>query len=393
MKEFTYLGLKNGRHVKGIVVGADEKEVIKKLKKEGIKPISIKEVKKGRIFLRLRGVSEEEVAFSLIQLSTLLSAGMPLIKALELVSKQVESRELSEALEKIKEKVEKGESLADAFREARIFPEFLPEMLVAVQRGENLEYIFQITGEYLRKVSEFKGRVLSSITYPMVVISFSFISLFIAVKIVVPKIASVLTEFGKELPLITRLVLLFSDILTIALALLPLLFILFLLREKIMSKKTIDYMLLRVPLIGKISFYFNLARFSRVLSMLLRASVPINQALELAVRSISNLYIRTKLEEVIPEVEKGKRIGGVMRRTGVFPELFLNLVETGESSGELEKMLELASDIYEKYAERSINFWLRLIEPISILLIGVIVGIIVVSVLLPLMDITTGIGR
>ncbi|NPB07659.1 MAG: type II secretion system F family protein [Aquificae bacterium] len=393
MKEFRYEGLKSGRRVRGTLLAEDRKSAVKKLLAQGVKPINLEEVRKLSLTPFRRRVPEEEIAFSLIQLSVLLSSGIPLTRALDLVSRQVESRPLAEAYAAIKDRLEKGASLSEAFRESGVFPEFLSEMLTAVQRGENLEYIFQITGEYLRKVSEFRSKVLSSVTYPLVIILFSFLSLFVAVEVVVPRIAQVLTDFGKELPLITRLVLLFSDLMGLFLLLLFLALPLFLLRRRLFSREFLDGLFLRIPVLGTISFYFNLARFARVLSMLLQASVPINLSLNLAVKSLSNFYLRRRIEEVIPQVEKGKRLTDVLKKTGLFPELFLNLVETGESSGELERMLELASDLYEKYAERSINFWLRMVEPLSILVIGLIVGIIVLSVLLPLMEITTGLGR
>ncbi|RUM30356.1 MAG: type II secretion system F family protein, partial [Aquifex sp.] len=279
---------------------------------------------------------------------------------------------------------------AEAFKRTETFPEFLTEMLTGVQRGENLEYVFKVTGEYLQKVSEFKNKVITSITYPAFVISLSFLSLFVAVKFVVPRIAKVLEGFGKELPLITKLVILFSDFLTFALFLLPLLFLLVRFREKFLSRERIDYLTLKIPVVGKLSLYFNLSRFSRTLAMLLEASVPLSSALSIAVKSISNTYLRKKLEGLIGEVEKGKSFSVLLSRERILPELFVNLVETGEVSGELEKTLNLLAQVYEKQTERLINFWLRIVEPVAILVIGVTVGIIAFSVILPLTEISMG---
>ncbi|AAC07273.1 type II secretion system F family protein [Aquifex aeolicus] len=391
MKEFVYEGYKEGRKLSGKVRARDEVEAFKKLISEGVKPISIHEEKKKLSFKFFKKrVGEEELGFSLIQLSLLLSSGIPLTRALELVSSQTENENLKNAFFQVKEYVEKGYSLAEAFKRTGVFPEFLTEMLTGVQRGENLEYVFQVAGEYLQKVAEFKNKVITSITYPAFVITFSFLSLFVAVKFVVPRIAKVLEGFGKELPLITKLVILFSDVLTLFLLLLPLILLIFQFREKIFSRERLDYLTLKIPVIGKLNLYFNLSRFSRTLSMLLEASVPLSTALSIAVKSVSNVYLRKKLESLVSEVEKGKSFSALLSRENVLPELFVNLVETGEVSGELEKTLNLLAQVYEKQSDRLISFWLRLVEPLAILVIGITVGIIAFSVILPLTEISMG---
>ncbi|NPA32548.1 MAG: type II secretion system F family protein [Aquificae bacterium] len=390
MRSFVYEGIKEGKRVRGVARARDRGELFRKLRQEGIKPVRIEEKRERGFSLFRPRVSEEEVAFVLLQLWTLLSSGIPLTRALELVASQTENEVLAGALIQVKLSVERGESLAQAFRKTGVFPEFLSEMLGAVQRGENLEFVFKIAGEYLQKVAEFKSRVISSVTYPLVVILFSFVSLFVAVKFVVPRIASVLESFGKELPLITRLILLFSDVLTFFLLLVPVVFLVFRFRERFVSRETLHRLLLRVPVLGKLNLYFNLSRFARVLAMLLGVSVPLPEALRLAASSVSNEYLKRRLLDIVSELERGKSLSSLLRRIKEIPELFVNLVETGEASGELARMLELLADVYEKSAQRVINFWLRFIEPLSILIIGITVGIIALSVLLPLTEITSG---
>ncbi len=189
------------------------------------------------------------------------------------------------------------------------------------------------------------------------------------------------------------MVILFSDLLSLLVYLLPLLALLFIFREKVIGRERLHRFLLRVPGIGRISFFFDLSRFAYTLYMTLSSAVPVTTAFRIAVGSMSNSYLRSRLEEFAPEIERGREISYVLRRAGFFPPLFVNLVETGESSGELEKMLRLSSEIYRREALRAVDLWVRMIEPLSILLIGAIVGVIVVSVLLPLTEITSGIGR
>ncbi len=397
MAEFLYEGLKEGRKVKGKLEASSRREALSMLKSEGVVPLHIEELKSKKPFWRrefhLRGPSEEELSFLLIQLALLLESGVPLSRALELLATQSEDERISSALLEIKAGIERGDSLSSAFRRSGIFPEFLPEMLSAAETGENLEKIFEIAGKHLETVADMKSKILNAITYPSIVIGFSLLALFVAIKFVVPRIAKVLEGFGKELPLITKAIILLSDLLTYALYLLPLLFFLFLYREKLLRKERIDKFLLKLPVVGRIGYYFNLSRFAYTLYMTLSSAVPITTAYSIAVRSISNLHMRKVLEELSPEVERGREISWIMRRSGLFPPLFVSLVETGESSGELERMLELGAQIYRREAIRLINFWIRMVEPLSILLIGVVVGVIVLSVLLPLSEITSGVRR
>ena len=397
MAEFFYEGVKEGRRVKGKLVAASRKEAVSRLKGEGVVPLSLEPVSHNKPIwkreFRLRGPSEEELSFVLLQLSVLIEAGISLARALELVASQTEDERVASALLEIKGSVERGEPLSSAFRRSGLFPEFLSEMLTAAETGENLERIFAIAGKHLETVADMKSRIVGAITYPSVVIGFSIFALFVAIKFVVPKIAKVLEGFGRELPLVTKVVILLSDMLTYALYLSPLIVLVFFYREKLVGRERIDKLLLKIPVVGKVGFYFNISRFAYTLYMTLLSAVPITNAFRIATGSVSNTYIKDKLEALSEEIERGRSVSWVLRRTGIFPPLFVNLVETGENSGELERMLKLASEIYKKEALRLINLWVRMIEPVSILIIGVIVGVIVVSVLLPLTEITSGIRR
>jgi len=397
MMEFLYEGLREGKRVKGRVEASDRREALTKLRSEGILPLEVEELRKGRAFWRrefyLGGPSEEDLSFVLLQLALLLESGIPLSKALELLATQSEDERISVALLEVKSGVERGEELSHAFRRCGVFPEFLPEMLAAAQTGENLERVFEIAGKHLETVAEVRSKVLSAITYPSIVVGFSLFALFVAVKFVVPRIARVLEGFGRELPLITKAVVLFSDLLTYALYLLPLFVLLFLYREKVFGRERLDRFFLRLPVVGRIGFYFNLSRFAFTLYMTLSSAVPITTAYGIAVRSLTNSYMRRVLEELSPEVERGKELSRIFKRSGIFPQLFTSLVETGESSGELERMLNLNAQIYRREALRLINLWVRMVEPVSLLFIGAVVGIMVLSVLLPLSEITSLKGK
>ncbi len=396
MGTFVYEGLRAGRKVSGKIEAQDRSQALRKLKEQGIVPLSLEPEGKGWAFglkFSFRRISEEDISFTLIQLAVLLRSGIPLTKALQLVASQTENKHLSSALLHIKEDIDRGEGISSAFKKAGVFPEFLPQMLAAAETGENLESIFETAGEHLKTVSEMKAKIISSVTYPAVVIGFSLIAFFVAIKLVVPKIAGVLESFGKELPLVTKLIIFGADVITYLFYASPLLLVLFIKRERVFGRERLHRLLLRAPLVGKIALFFDLSRFAYTLKMTLSAAVPITTAYRISVASIGNAYIRKKLLDLQQEIERGKSLSSVLRSTGLFPELFLNLVETGEASGELEKMLSLLAQLYRREALKAIDFWIRMVEPLSLLIIGVIVGIIVVSIILPLTEITAGVGR
>ncbi len=391
MTEFYYEGYLQGSKVKGSVKATDKLQALKKLKEEGIIPTFITE-KNKRFDLNtlINKPSDDEVAFVLMQIYTLLKNGVPITKVLELVSSQTENKTLSSDLIKIKSSVESGKNLSDAFKESDIFPPFLSVMLQSTQTGENLEFVFKISSEFILKVSQIKSKIISALIYPSVIILFSVISVFIAVKFVVPKITSVLENFGKEPPLITKFLIYFSKLLTFVFYLTPIFVLGFIFKHKLISKEKYDRFLLSVPVLGKVILYFNLSRFAKVLEMTIQTNTPIRLAVSFAVNSVSNEYLKSALKDVPDKIERGMSISKALSEVKLLPQLFVNLLQTGESSGEIESMLQTISKVYDDLTEKIIQRWISFIEPVMILIIGIIIAIIVMSVILPITDITTG---
>jgi type IV pilus assembly protein PilC len=391
MTNFYYEGYLKGKKVKGSIQAPDKTSALKKLKEEGIIPTSIspkRDILSVQLFTRKP--STDEIAFSLMQIYTLLKNGLPLTKVLELVSSQVENQLLSSVLLKIKSDVESGKNLSEAFKESKVFPDFLPVMLQSASTGENLEFVFRISADFMFKISQIKSKIISSLIYPSVIISFSVISVFVAVEFVVPKIVAVLENFGKEPPLITKMMLYFSKVLKILFYLSPLIVLLFIFKNKLIKKIHYDKLLLSIPVLGKIILYFNLSRFSKILSMTLSTNTPIQQSINMAINSVSNEYLKESLKDVPDRVGKGESVTKALKDVKILPPLFINLLETGETSGELQSMLNTISQVYDDLTEKIINRWVSLIEPLMMLFIGVIVAVIVVSVIIPITDISAG---
>jgi type IV pilus assembly protein PilC len=215
-------------------------------------------------------------------------------------------------------------------------------------------------------------------------------SVFVATNYVIPKIISVLQSFGKEPPLITRAILIFAKIFNFLILLMPILIIAYFFKDRFIKKEVFDKYLLKIPIAGKLILYFNLSGFAKVLNLSLKSNTPIQNALTYAINSISNSYLRQQLTPLIEDVGKGSNISKSIRKVKELPTLFITLLETGESSGELEKMLDTIASVYDSLIERIIDRWVKLIEPIMMLIIGAVIGIIILSVILPIMDISTG---
>jgi len=338
-------------------------------------------------------VSIEELSFFLLEFSMLLQAGLSLPKALEVLESQTSNRRLREAIDTIRQGIERGKGIYRSFSEAGVFPDFFLEMLKTAERGENLERVLAIAGLYLQNMAQTRSKLLTTLAYPLFVISASLLAVLVVVKVVVPKIASVLQGLGKDLPLITKMLVLFANLLGYLLYLLPFFVLLFFLRHRLIKREVWDRFLLRLPVFGRLSLYYNLSRFASTLHMALSSNIPIARAISLSVGSISNAYLRASLKGIDQEVAKGRSLSSVLRERRVLPKTFVNLLAMGERSGELEKSLKMLSELYERQADRVISFWLRFAEPLAMLVVGALVAVVVLSVVLPLSEISAGVRR
>lgn len=393
---FLYKGIDESGEIRiGSIDAKDKSEAFELLKTQGIKAIEIKK-SDNKFTFKLSQIfkpSQEDISYLLLRISMMLSSGLTLTQALSTVHSQTESRKISQAVIRIKEEIEKGSSIHLAFERAEIFPNFLIEMLKVAERGENLEKILRISSDFLNRSSDIKNRIFNALTYPIFVLILSITSVVIVINLIIPKIAQVLTGFGKDLPLATKFVLFFSNLLANAIYILPVLIILFIYKHKIFNPQSISRLFLKIPIIGKVSYYFNLSRFSKMLSISLSSGIPILKSIELSIGSIGNQFMRDNLKEMTKEVSEGKSLTYVFSKSKIFPDAFVNLINTGEKSGEVEKILNLLAEIYDRQAMRIINLWLRLVEPLVILILGLIIAFIVMSVILPLTEISSGIKR
>lgn len=393
---FYYKGIDDKGELRvGSINEADKTKAFEILKSQGIRPLELRRRTEHfslKNFLNIKP-SDEEISYLLLQLSLMLSSGLTLSQALETVYSQIGNKRISQAVLIIKEEIERGSAIHLAFEKTGMFYHFFIEMLKVAERGENLEKIFMISSEFLNKSSDLKNKILSSLIYPLFVIVMSLLSIILVVNLIIPKISQVLKGLGKDLPFITKLMLTVSQGFGYLIYLIPILIIILVFKNKFFKRDTLSKFLLKIPLLGKISYYFDLTRFSRMLSMCLASGIPIVRSIDLSIGSISNYYMREMLKGISKEVSQGKALKDVFSEVKLFPKVYVNLIQTGEKSGEMEKVLNLIAELFDRQAMRLINFWLRFIEPLAILIIGLVVAFIVISVILPLTEISSGIRK
>ena len=324
------------------------------------------------------------------ELSILLKSGLSLPKALELISRQ--NKEASSKILEIKEDIERGEDLVKAFRKSKLFPEFVCEMFVAVYSGEALEKILSKASDILNRMEEFKTNIINSLIYPFIVIGFSIISVFVVIEFIVPKLRKILLGFGKDLPFLTKILLWVAKFLGWFFLLgIPILLLVGVWWIKKRGWIELHRVFLKLPIIGKLWLYFDLSRWSYTTALLLESGIVLPKAISVGKNSCYNIFLREMFQNIVLPVEEGKSLSAELKNLEFIPEFLIELVSVGEETGTLPEMLYNASELLVKEADYLINRTLRWIEPLTILIIGIIVAYIVISVILPIMEISTAV--
>jgi len=328
--------------------------------------------------------------FLLKQLYVLLRGGVSLTRALELLALQ--KKEVASELLGIKRAIEEGIPLNLAFKKSGLFPEFFCEMLVAAQTGSNLEEILSKASEWLERMEDFKSKVLNALIYPAIVISLSIIAVIIVLEFIVPKLRKILLSFGQDLPFVSKLMIWTAGVLWWSLIFgLPIL-VFWIWRDRKRGEDSKLYELtLKVPFVGRLLTYFDFSKWCYVLSLLLSSGMVLPKAVEVASKTFSNPVLKKGINSIVNNLYQGASLSKELSKLSFVPEFLVELVLVGEEGGALAEMCANASEVFTKEVEESIEVMLRWIEPAIVLLLGSIVAYIIVSVILPIMKISSAI--
>ena len=328
------------------------------------------------------------------QLATLVSVA-PLEEALRTLSRQAEREQEKRILTNVHAGVVEGRRLADAMaREPKSFPPLYRAMVTAGEGSGTLPAILERLSNLLERQSQVRSKVLSTLAYPMVLAAFAAIVVFALMIFVVPKVVEQFQDIGQQLPFLTRAVIALSNFLAnwwwallIGIGLLIFLAGRALREEGIRLK--FDAFLLRLPLIGRLIRDLHAARLARTLSAMVASRLPLLEGLKLTTETVHNRVLRRASAEIAETVRTGGSLSGALRKAGVFPPLLVYLAASGEASGRLDMMLERAADYLEREFDTFTATALALLEPAIIILMGAVVAVIVLSILLPILQLDT----
>jgi type IV pilus assembly protein PilC len=385
---------RDGRKESGSMNVENRQAAVRALQTKGLTPEKV-EAKTRRRGSGVKVKSHEVLVFTR-QLSTIVNAGLPLLQGLDILAEQTDDPRFANVMEEIASDVESGESFSDALKKhPRIFTDLYVSMVRSGEASGNLDGVLLQLADYMEAMEELKRRIRSAMTYP--VVAFSMIVLIAAGLIiwVVPQFEEIFSGFGQALPAPTQMLILMSNILRSWAAFavvgvgIMLVFAVRLYGKTELGRYNLDSIKLKLPVFGKLLRKVAISRFARTLSTLTRSGVPILAALEIAERTAGNEIFAKTVREAGDSVRRGETLADPLARSGEYPTMVTRMIGVGEKTGALEQMLSKISDFYDSEVRATIDGLTSLIEPILILMMGIVVGGIVIALFMPILKLSS----
>ncbi len=398
MPTFRYTGVsREGAERKGVVDAESVSAARLKLRTDGTYPLALaEETGAGRLLPSLSLLGRQEFLPLLTrQLATLVEAGVPVVSALQSLSAQVDDPESRRVLGEIQEDVRSGMSLGRAIEShSRMFPELYGSMVRAGEESGTLPLSLSRLADHLEEQARTINRVRSALTYPLLMASVAGLVVVFLLSFVVPKIVGVFSNLGQALPLPTRALIAVSNVFAAGWwVLLLLLGALVVAGRRYLAtdrgKRARDTFLLRLPILGRIVHLSALSRFARTLSTMTAGGITIDRALRLVAPAVGNSVIAEGIEAAAARVVEGTSLSEALRQHALIPPSFIQMVAVGEESGKIDYLLDKMGEAIDGEVEARLSRALSLLEPVIILVMGVVVAFIVISVLLPMLEIST----
>jgi len=403
MAVYKYIGVSTaGKNVNGVIEAESQKVAKMKLKQKGIYATNIiergiadaQQQKKTLGVTIGKKVKNTDITMMTRQFATLINASIPVVETLEALSDQVENARLRMILLEAKQKVNEGSSIADALSPyVNTFTPLYINMIRAGEASGTLGLILSRLAEYTEKQSVLKNKLISSMAYPILMIIVSIIIIGVLFTVVIPKITVIFEDMQTALPIYTVVLIAVANFFrnNILYILGTLGFFIFLFSRYIKTEKgrrNWDDTKLNMPVFGRIIRITSVSQFTRTLSTLHGAGVPLLQALDIIVNVVDNVIIKAALKEARDAVSEGQSLAATLRNSGQFPPIVIHMIAVGEKTGELETMLKHVSDSYEIEVETRIQTLTSLLEPAMIIIMGGTVAFIVLAILMPIMQMT-----
>ncbi|MBN1948545.1 MAG: type II secretion system F family protein [Candidatus Cloacimonetes bacterium] len=393
-----------GARSEGIIKANNMDEAIDKLTREGGTIISVKSTGEGAfkgklslfdklmlsIFKLRTGVSLKILVFFTRQMSTMFSAGLTIEKSLSNLAKEEKNKKFQKVLNRLSNDIKKGFSLSEAMEQhPGVFNALYVSLVKAGEVSGTLHTVLDELSTYLEKIEDTRRKVWSALTYPFFIVFFLIIVVWVLFYYIIPQFQSVYANFNADLPGPTLVAISISEfirdnIFFAFMLILALVMTVFLIYLSDRGKYVIDSFILRFPVIGNMINNSIMSKFSRTFSILMASGVPIMETLELVENVVQNAVIESAVRKARIMVKEGYSVAGAFKKTEVFPPTLLQLISTGEETGDMDKLLAKAAEFFEKLVDSVIDRLTSLIEPILIILMAAVVGSIIIVIYLPI---------
>ena len=389
---------KDGKFLEGKMEADGEGAVAARLRAQGLIPVQISKEKKVHLKTEIRllpqKVKLKDLAIFSRQFATMINSGLSMLRALSILSEQTENPLLAETTGKLRDDVERGSSLsASMSKHPKVFSELFVSMIKAGETGGQLDTILSRVADTFEADYKLRQKVKSAMTYPVIVAGIAALLITIMLLFVVPTFAKMFDDLGGELPLPTKILVTISSQAKFLVPLMVVLSIIGTVLYKKARRQSADFRLkadqlkLRIPIFGELFKKVAMSRFSRTLGLLLRAGVPVLQALDIVAGSTGNEVLARAAMDVKQSVKGGESISRPLESHSVFPPMVVQMISVGEDTGALDAMLDKISDFYDQEVESMTESLTALIEPVMIAVLGGIVGSMIIALYMPMFKI------
>ena len=399
------LGTPGGDIIEGVYVAESEARLRREFEEKGLYVLAIQQAgRRALAGMRVpamphrKKVSGREFLVFNTELATLLKAGMPLVQSLDILRQRVTNPTFKGVLDDVFDRVRAGSALSEAFEAHQgLFPGVYTASLLAGEKSGNLEQVLRRYVSYVKVVSSVKRKTVSALVYPAILVLLSVVVVTVIVVKVVPEFGNFYNQFGKELPLSTRFIVGLSEFVTTY-------FVLILAGIALAAfafwgwirqpgqRRRLDAALLRVPMVGPIAQKFSTSQGARTLATLLGGGIPLVNALEVTSRSLSNQHMAAQITTAAQQVREGRSLAATLQESGSFPDVAIKMVEVGESTGALQEMLNSLADFYDEEIDTNLGRFVTIIEPALLVIMGIVIAGLLLSLYLPLFNLSSALS-
>lgn len=387
----------SGKMTEGSVEAADQKSAMARLREQKLAVVEIKQGAAKKPFFKPKVHNKDVVIFSR-QLSTLVSAGVPIVQGLSILEAQAENPAFRTVVGQLRTDIEAGLSIADAMKKhPSAFSELYVAMIKAGEVGGILDTILERLSGFLESAEALKAKVKSALMYPIVVFSAAGLITIFLIVFVIPIFKDIFASFGGELPFLTRVIIAISDFLRhyILMIIPPVGAVVWALKKWAKTEKgqmKLDDIALKLPVFGILLKKVAIAKFTRTLGTLMKSGVPILQGLETVAKTAGNKVIEQAIMNSRDSIKEGGRIADPLKKANIFPPMVIQMISVGEETGGLDNMLTKIADFYDQEVDTAVKGLTSMLEPLIMIFLGLVIGTIVIAMFMPMFSLGEMVG-